>query len=176
MEAPPRLAPHVAFPAYAFVPGQTPHPFSHPAGHHHAPFGEVLAAPDPESWRECLPYLHALDLFNHGFYWEAHEVWEGLWHACGRRGPTADFLKGLIHLAAAGVKVRQGLEAGVISHAQKAARAFARCAEALAATKHMGLNFDRLQAHAQSLSKQAPAFLCENTPPRLPLLLWPNDG
>ena len=33
-------------------------------------------------------------LFNAGYYWEAHEVWEGLWHAYGRRGATADVLKG----------------------------------------------------------------------------------
>ncbi|TGQ49534.1 DUF309 domain-containing protein, partial [Mesorhizobium sp. M1C.F.Ca.ET.210.01.1.1] len=22
-----------------------------------------------------------IDLFNHGYYWEAHEAWEPLWHA-----------------------------------------------------------------------------------------------
>ena len=45
-------------------------------------------------------------------YWEAHEAWEELWHACGRMGPTADFLRGLIKLAAAGVKVREGRPRG----------------------------------------------------------------
>jgi Domain of unknown function (DUF309) len=50
-------------------------------------------------------YLHGIDLFNHGFYWGAHEAWEGLWVACGRRGPTATYLQAL-NLAAAGFKAR----------------------------------------------------------------------
>jgi hypothetical protein len=28
-------------------------------------------------------YLCGIDLFNYGYYWE-HEIWESLWHACGR--------------------------------------------------------------------------------------------
>ncbi len=60
-------------------------------------------------------------LFNAGYYWEAHEVWEELWHACGRRGTTADVLRALIKLAAAGVKVRERQEHGVRTHARRAA-------------------------------------------------------
>jgi predicted metal-dependent hydrolase len=71
---------------------------------------------------ECVPYLFAFDLFNRGYYWEAHETWESLWQACGRSGRTADFLKALIKLAAAGVKVREGQLAGVRSHARRAAQ------------------------------------------------------
>ena len=57
--------------------------------------------------------VEGIALFNAGYYWEAHEAWEGLWHAHGRDGPTADVLKGLIKLAAAGVKVREGRPHGV---------------------------------------------------------------
>lgn len=108
-------------PPYAFVPGQTPHPVSDPRGHS---FGRRPPCPDPpdsDDWSACQPYLHGIDLFNHGYYWEAHEVWEALWKACGRLGPTADFLKALIKLAAAGVKVREGVSAGACSHARRAA-------------------------------------------------------
>jgi len=59
-----------------------------------------------------------------GFYWEAHEVWEGLWNAAGRTNLPADFFKGLIKLAAAGVKVCQGQPRGVASHAAGAANHF----------------------------------------------------
>ncbi len=46
--------------------------------------------------------------------------------ACGRPpGPTADVLRGLIKLAAAGVKVREGREPGVRTHARRAAECFA---------------------------------------------------
>jgi hypothetical protein len=139
----PRLVPEIPFPPYTYVPGVTPHPVSDPAGHSH---GKPSAAPepiDPARWWECKPYLHGLDLFNgpapplparsspalppgssgpgFGFYWEAHEVWEGLWHAAGRKGTTADFLKGLIKLAAAGVKHLEGTPQGVNSLSGRAA-------------------------------------------------------
>ena len=39
------------------------------------------------------------------------------WHACGRSGRMADFLKALIALTAAGVKLREGRERGVRQHA-----------------------------------------------------------
>jgi uncharacterized protein len=40
-----------------------------------------------------------IDLFNHGEYWEAHEVWESDW-IHDRKGPDSDFYKGLIQIAA----------------------------------------------------------------------------
>src|SRR5688500_11645065 len=104
----PRLVPERPLPPYAFVPGRGPHPVSDPRGHSYNRAPERPAPIDPERWQQSQPYLFGFDLVNRGFYWEAHEVWEGLWHACGRSGPTADLLKGLIQLAAAGVKVRQG--------------------------------------------------------------------
>jgi uncharacterized protein len=123
---PPRYLADVPLPPYTHVPGRTPHPVSDPHGHSfgHAP--PRPAAPDPDDWRGCADYLRGLDLFNRGFYWEAHEAWEALWHVCGRRGRTADFLKGLIKLAAAGVKVREGRPRGVVGHARAAADLFRR--------------------------------------------------
>jgi hypothetical protein len=90
-------------------------------------FGKPVEQPPPpvpDQWEDSQAYLLGIDLFNHGYYWEAHEVWEGLWHACGRQGQLADFLKGLIKLAAAGVKVREGKPHGVVSHAARAAELF----------------------------------------------------
>jgi hypothetical protein len=116
----PRYCPQRALPPYSYVPGLAPHPTSDPRGHS---FGVHESAAEPleeTSFRSNATYLYAIDLFNHGFYWEAHETWEALWHAAGRRGPTADFLKGLIKLAAAGVKAREGRAAGVRQHAQRA--------------------------------------------------------
>src|SRR6059058_1095489 len=97
-----RLVPDEPFPAYAYIPGRLPHPTADPAGHS---YGIELVAPgkvEPEKWRECRPYLYGIDLFNAGFYWESHVAWESVWMACGRKGITADFMKGLIKLAAAG--------------------------------------------------------------------------
>jgi hypothetical protein len=65
-------------------------------------------------------WLFALDLLNGGWYREAHEVWEAVWNALGRTTPEARFVQGLIHLAAAAVKVREGKPAGVTRHTQRA--------------------------------------------------------
>jgi hypothetical protein len=151
---PPRFLPDVPLPPYTHVPGRTPHPVSDPRGHSfgHAP--ERPAAPDPGDWRGCRPYLRGLDLFNHGYYWEAHEVWEGLWHACGRVGRTADFLKGLIKLAAAGVKVREGRPRGVVSHARAAADLFRRTGAA--DERYLGLCLGELARFADAVADHPP--------------------
>jgi predicted metal-dependent hydrolase len=104
-------------PPYSYVPRHYPHPVSDPRGHMH---GLQHPRPDPmtpERWAESETYLYGIDLFNHGFYWEAHEAWESLWLAAGRRGPTAIWLKALIKLAAALVKLREGSSVGALRHA-----------------------------------------------------------
>jgi uncharacterized protein len=110
------------FPSYTYVPGSgTPHPVSNPLGHMHG-FTEGPVEPlHPDRWQENETYLYAVDLFNHGYYWEAHEAWESLWHAAGHQGQIADFLKGLIKLAAAGVKQREDNPAGMNRHLARAA-------------------------------------------------------
>ena len=98
-------------PAYAYVPGG---PWPHPnrarrkgtraTSRHRARRLTLTLAIEP--W-----FRAGVELFNAGYYWEAHEVWEGLWHAYGRRGADGRHLKALIKLAAAGVKVREGRRA-----------------------------------------------------------------
>ena len=73
-------------------------------------------------------FLRGVELFNAGYYWEAHEVWEELWHVERRVGPTAEVLKALIKLAAAGVKARERREGGVRTHCHRAAVSFALAA------------------------------------------------
>lgn len=120
----PRYAPEFSFPPYAFVPGRHPHPVRDPEGHSFGQEEDPLPPPERQQILEHPQFHFGVDLFNHGYYWEAHEVWEGLWHACGRRGELADFLKALIKLAAAGVKAREGNPAGVIRHAERARELF----------------------------------------------------
>src|SRR5947209_5417022 len=104
-------------PSYAFVPGGPwPHPASSPMGH---AFGLARGPVEPigdGEWSKSAEYLRGVRLFNAGYYWEAHEAWEALWHAHGRSGATADVLKALIKLAAAGLKVRQRQTHGIIVH------------------------------------------------------------
>jgi hypothetical protein len=116
-----RLVPDEPLPPYAFVPGRFPHPTSDPAGHSFGKEEVVAQHVDPDGWQECRPYLYGIDLFNGSYYWESHVAWESLWIACGRKGIVADFLKGLIKLAAAGVKALEGKPADVKSHSDRAA-------------------------------------------------------
>jgi len=156
----PRLVPGLALPPYAFVPGSAlPHPTSDPAGHSFGKRGAPAHPLEPHNWSACTPYLYAFDLFNHGYYWEAHEAWEALWHACGRTGQMADLLKALIKLAAAGVKVREGKPAGVRSHAQRAGELFEQVAARLGPgqTHFLGLNLPELAHFSRALGTSAAA-------------------
>lgn len=161
-----RLVPAEPFPAYTYIPGRFPHPTSDPAGHS---YGVEPAVPDkvePEKWHECRPYLYGIDLFNAGFYWESHVAWEGLWMAYGRKGVVADFLKGLIKLAAAGVKALEGRPEGVKSHSGRAAELFRRVSHS---TEHfMGFRVTDLLALTDEI--QAKGW------PLQPPLLRPNQA
>ncbi|HEX8201303.1 MAG TPA: DUF309 domain-containing protein [Isosphaeraceae bacterium] len=151
------MSPEEPLPPYAFVPGGPwPHPTSSPAGH---AFGrpQVTAAPIvDDDWRRSADYLRGVALFNAGYYWEAHESWERLWHAHGRSGPTADLLKALIKLAAAGVKVRQGQPAGVASHALRAAALLERV-RTRAGDRQLGLDLGAWIEVARGIAAEPPA-------------------
>jgi uncharacterized protein len=143
-------------PPYAFVPGGPwPHPTGSPRGHAagrtHAGVSPIV----PGDWTHSKPYLRGIALFNAGYYWEAHEAWEGLWHAHGRKGATADVLKGLIKLAAAGVKVRERQPHGVVTHARRAAALLAS-ARSEAGAHQLGLDLERWIAHAQQIADHPP--------------------
>jgi hypothetical protein len=157
-DAVPRLVPHQPLPPYSYVPGLFPHPLTDLAGHSHGSVRTHPAAPDPDHWQGCEPYQFGIDLFNHGYYWEAHEAWEGLWHACHRTGLTATFLKGLIKLAAAGVKAREGRNEGVQSHGRRAAELFQQAGAQLGAEKlrYMGLPLAELVSFAEELAGGSP--------------------
>jgi len=74
--------PSRTFPAYSYVPGIFPHPLSDPAGHS---FGHVAEKCEPlttENASRHEEYLWGIQLFDYGYYWEAHETWEQVWHAC----------------------------------------------------------------------------------------------
>jgi uncharacterized protein len=147
-----RYAPDVPFPPYTYVPGQAPHPQSDPAGHSYGRRDPPPPAIRDADWPQSVAYLHAVDLFNHGYYWEAHEAWESLWHAAGRRGPIADLLKGLIKLAAAGVKAREGRPTGVKSHTRRAAELFHE-AQADGGDTMLGLRLEELATQAETIAK-----------------------
>ena len=112
MITPKRYAPDLPFPPYAHQPGQTPHPHTHSEGHSYGASEYAGPSLSEQTWPECSAYLHGVDLFNHGYYWEAHEAWESLWKTTSRSTVSARFLQGLIQLAAMHIKIRSGNERG----------------------------------------------------------------
>jgi hypothetical protein len=105
-----------AFFPYRFAPGHSPHPTEHSQGHSFRPPGtpmpKVPLLP-PEHWRTDEDYLFGCDLYNHAFWWEAHEAWEGLWRLCEPEGISFRFLQGLIQVSAAHLKLFLGRPTGV---------------------------------------------------------------
>ena len=105
-----------AFPPYRFIPGKFPHPVANPDGHSYLPPGASEPAVPyfpPEMWRESEAYLFGCDLYNHGYWWEAHEAWEGMWHVVPKPSAQRSFLQGLIQVTAGHMQVQLGKVEGV---------------------------------------------------------------
>ena len=99
----PRYSAH-PFPSYRFVPGRTPHPRRNPLGHS---YGQPEPKPTPflaDQWQTSEGYRYGIDLYNFAYWWECHEIFEGLWHAVGHSSEQGNFFQALIQLAAGNLK------------------------------------------------------------------------
>jgi hypothetical protein len=102
------------------VPGLEPHPLKHPRGHR-AP------APTPEDrWR------YALDLFDHGYLWEAHEVLEQTWKELPARSPERDLAQAIILAAASLLRAHLGDDRSAATLCARAVGLFVRVSPATA--------------------------------------------
>lgn len=154
------------FPTCRFIPGNSPHPRRNPLGHL---FGLPEPAPalcKPEEWAQSEDYRFGIDLYNFGYWWECHEIFEGFWHAAGRQTEQGQFFQALIQLAAGNLKRAMGN--GTASH-----NLMQRCLHKLSnlPASYMGLDIaslrHRLNAHAPI--EPIPRLLLRLTPAdRLP--------
>jgi hypothetical protein len=103
----PRYLPDEPWPPYAYRPGLDPHPTRDHDGHSHDVVTDDSEADPPAEWARSRRYLRGVDLYNHGFGWEAHEAWESMWHRPADPD-QAEWLQALIQLAAATVQDRIG--------------------------------------------------------------------
>ena len=119
----------LSLPPYTYVPGHWPHPVRDPGGHSYG--AEAVTSPplDLRQWRQCDRYREGIDLFNQGYYWEAHEAWEDVWKVMARGGSEAQILQGLIKVAASGIKIRQGYAKAARSLLTQSAGHFERVME-----------------------------------------------
>lgn len=109
---PERYAPGLALPPYRYVPGVAPHPTAHPEGHSYGQAEVDAQYFPPECWFEDEVYRAGVDLFNRGYYWEAHEMWEAVWRGCDKSSTQGLFVQGLIQISAALLRWHMGTERG----------------------------------------------------------------
>ena len=161
-----RYQPGRTFPPYAFLPGRDPHPTRDSRGHS---FGREEPAPPwlpPARWRENADYLWGIDLYNHGFLWEAHEAWEGLWHLAKHDARQAAFLQGLIQCAAASLKIPMDQPGGLQKLSEIGTGRLEGVARA-AGERYMGLDLARFVADFRRFAASAPSSADER--PRIEL-------
>ena len=158
---PPRLLPARQLPPYSYVSRKFLHPTRDMAGHSYGREEPKASLSHEEEWCECEAYLWGIDLFNSGYYWEAHEAWEAVWHATGRSGTMADFCKALIKFAAAGVKAREGRTEGVKQHAQRARQLLESVATQIGSgqDRFMGLSLQMMAQCAEELINNPSAII-----------------
>ncbi|KAA3662466.1 MAG: DUF309 domain-containing protein [Calditrichaeota bacterium] len=102
----------IPFPARKFIPGKSIHPDRDPHGSHIPSLPKLDKDLHQDNWMNSQHYLYAVDLFNFGFWWEAHEVLEKIWVHSGKKSSTAIFIQGLIQIAAALLKDSQNISQG----------------------------------------------------------------
>jgi hypothetical protein len=167
MPAPPRYQPERVLPRYAYRPGRNPHPTRGVSGH--ARESVVPARPShlpAERWRDNADYLWGVDLYNTGYFWEAHEAWEGLWRAAERDRAQRRFLQGLIQCAAACLKAAIGDDESCL---RLAARALTRLRQVPAddAGLYMGLALPAFMTAFERSAQTDPPALAHPPPLRL---------
>ena len=142
----PRLLPTIELPSYTYATSQgLPHPYRDPRGHSHGKKGRTPPPLNAARWAESRAYLMALDHFNHGYYWESHDAWDRLHRVADPDSLAGRFLKGMLKMAAAGLKVREQSVHGVRRHAASAGEVFADVAAECGEDHYCGLELTMLQ-------------------------------
>ncbi len=114
-------------------------------------------------------FLAGAELFNHGRFFEAHEVWEEIW----KKAPAAerDFYQGMIHLTVALYQARRENWYAANSQLRRAARRLARYEP-----KHAGLNIAAFRAAvADAVARLEDGHAIERYP-RIKLAAFSRPG
>jgi hypothetical protein len=138
-----------------------PHPVEHPDGHMRQSDSTIDHKPElcpPEAWQSSVAYLYGVDLYNFGYWWEAHEAWEGLWHPAGRESIQGEFLQALIQTTAAAIKLHTRRPRGVRVLLERAGGHFDHVRTTMGSDLYMGLNlapwWDEVLAYYETALKR----------------------
>ena len=143
------------FPKYRHIPNLTPHPVIDPRGHSFQRSEEKCAFIPPEKWMQNDSYLFGVDLFNHGYWWEAHEAWENVWMTTQKTDLEGMYLQGLIQFAAALLKLYVGSKRGFDSLWRESQKKLKTCAQNLTESKKrqfMGIDLQAWLERAEVFS------------------------
>lgn len=139
------------FPPYRYIPGKLPHPEIHPDGHSYGEIAEPAPKLPPEAWAKNELYLFGVDLFNHGYWWEAHEAWERCWLITQKFDLPGQFLQGLIQFSAALLKLYGGSLRGFEKLYGEATKRLRHCQKELGQETHfMGLDLSAWLENAKN--------------------------
>lgn len=145
-----------AFPEYRYIPTVHPHPGIHPEGHNYGRPEEEVPVMPPENWKNNEHYLYGVDLFNYGYWWEAHEAWEGVWLTTKKFDLNGQFLQALIQFSAALLKLYSGNKAGFEKLYQEAEKRIQFCLKELSEDpprSYMGLNIPEWMPRMEAFAK-----------------------
>jgi len=109
-----------ALPAWRYIPEYEIHPNKNPHIEHIPMLPDTTLKFSAANWQKSERYLYAIDLFNHQYYWEVHEVMEKLWLETDKNSPEGIFLKGIIQLSVALLKNIQSNSIGTLRLTKKA--------------------------------------------------------
>jgi hypothetical protein len=115
-------------------------------------------------WWENEDYLYAFDLFNAGYFWEAHSYWERLWYLLETEEAVRLLLRGLIQLAAARLKREQKQPEGSRKLLDRARRAFEELERLRGEESYLGVHLDKALLSSELSVDRPRAILRKKDP------------
>ena len=152
-------------PPYRYLPGRAPHPRRDPAGHSYGEPEPVAPRWHPLDWNTLEPWLRAVDLFNAGYWWEAHEQLEALWKAAGKTTREARFVRGVLHIAAAVLHRELGREPSSLKQGNAGLHALENAELELGERHYMGIDvsqwMEQVRLWLDARARSAPEIILE---------------
>jgi uncharacterized protein len=132
----------IDLPAYAHLPGVN--------GRHEEGFLDHVINLAPELTLSDgsganIPWLFGLRLFDVGFFWEAHEVWEAVWLRAAPNSRERFLLQGMIHLTNAFLKQKCGQVKAAQRLKTLAEECFVRAFQGAKGLSVMGVDFQEVE-------------------------------
>ena len=143
------------FPSSRFVPGRSLHPRHNSNNHCFGLEEPRLVLLPTDQWSQSDDYLYGIDLYNYDYWWECHEVFEGLWNIAGHSSEQGNFFQALIQLAAANLKLFMGSQQAARNLLQRGLVRLERVPESYMGVDVTGL-INAVQQQTTGTTEKAP--------------------